>query len=89
MELTICTEVLSNIALIGRAVSTIEPRFTIRVLRTLNSTRKKLDKESLKAILNQAYPKGCTSYVPLLTSTNYTIKVSVICRESELGEIRL
>lgn len=57
-------EVLNNISLIGRAVSTIEPRFTIRVLRTLNSTRKKLDKESLKAILDQAYPKGCTSTLP-------------------------
>jgi 26S proteasome regulatory subunit N3 len=37
----------------------MEPRFTTRVLRTLTATRKKLNKESMKKILNEAYPKGC------------------------------
>jgi 26S proteasome regulatory subunit N3 len=52
-------EVLHNITVIGRAVSTMEPRFTTRVMRTLTATRKKLNKEAMKNILNQAFPKGC------------------------------
>jgi len=55
------TEILANIVLIGRAVSTIEPRFTIRVLRTLTGVRKKLNKEVLRTVLEKAYPSGCTS----------------------------
>ena len=39
----------------------MEPRFTTRVLRTLTANRKKLDKESMRKILNEAYPKGCMS----------------------------
>lgn len=59
---------LNNISLIGRAVTTIEPRFTIRVLRTLTATRRRLNKDSIKAILNQAYPKGCALHVYTLAA---------------------
>lgn len=52
-------EILANIALIGRAVSTIEPRFTTRVLRTLTALRKKLTRPALKDALTRAFPKGC------------------------------
>ncbi|KAK8864225.1 hypothetical protein IAR55_001471 [Kwoniella newhampshirensis] len=51
-------EILNNISLIGRAVSSIEPRFTIRVLRTLTTLRKKLTREIVKSVLDQAFPKG-------------------------------
>ncbi|WVQ99237.1 hypothetical protein IAU59_006369 [Kwoniella sp. CBS 9459] len=61
-------EILANIALIGRAVTTIEPRFTIRVLRTLTSLRKKLDKDVLKKVLDQAFPKGSKTGQQLIAS---------------------
>jgi 26S proteasome regulatory subunit N3 len=54
-------EILHNITVIGRAVTSMEPRFTTRVLRTLTATRKKLNKEVMRNILNEAYPKGCGS----------------------------
>lgn len=53
------TEILGNITLIGRAVATIEPRFTTRVLRTLTTLRKKLTKPILRDVINRAFPKGC------------------------------
>ncbi|WWC89523.1 uncharacterized protein L201_004447 [Kwoniella dendrophila CBS 6074] len=56
--LTVEDEILNNITLIGKAVSTIEPRFTIRVLRTLTTLRKKLNKSNFKNVLDQAFPKG-------------------------------
>jgi len=57
--LTFSAEILANIALIGRAVATIEPRFTTRVLRTLTTLRKKLTRPALKVALTRAFPKGC------------------------------
>ena len=41
-------EIKSNVTLIERAVSTLEPRFTLRVLRTLTTLRKKLDDKVLR-----------------------------------------
>ncbi|ADV20103.1 26S proteasome regulatory subunit N3 [Cryptococcus gattii E566] len=61
-------EILNNIALIGRAVNTIEPRFTIRVLRTLTSLRKKLTKNTLKSVLDDAFPKGSKTGQTLIAS---------------------
>lgn len=57
-------EILQNIALIGRAVSAIESRFTIRVLRTLMTLRKKLDKKVLRSTLEKAFPPGCEYIYP-------------------------
>lgn len=48
----------SNIQLVERAVSTLEPRFTHRVLRSLNSLRKKLNANVLKDAAAEIYPKG-------------------------------
>jgi len=48
-------EILANLALVDRAVSTLEPRFTHRVLRSLTSLRKKLDGKVLKDAIQQAY----------------------------------
>ncbi|ODO08966.1 26S proteasome regulatory subunit N3 [Cryptococcus wingfieldii CBS 7118] len=61
-------EILNNISLIGRAVTTIEPRFTVRVLRTLTSLRKKAGKEDLREVLNQAFPKGSKTGQALIAS---------------------
>lgn len=51
-------DIKSNIALIERAVSTLEPRFTHRVLRTLTSLRKRIDEKVLRDTIEELYPKG-------------------------------
>jgi 26S proteasome regulatory subunit N3 len=51
-------EIKTNVALIERAVSTLEPRFTHRVLRSLTSLRKKLDDLILRDAVQENYPKG-------------------------------
>ncbi|OCH87224.1 hypothetical protein OBBRIDRAFT_796403 [Obba rivulosa] len=49
-------EIKANVALIDRAVSTLEPRFTHRVLRTLTSLRKRLDDKVLRDAVTELYP---------------------------------
>jgi len=51
-------EIKSNIALIERAVSTLEPRFTHRVLRTLTALRKRIDATVLRNAIEEVYTKG-------------------------------
>jgi 26S proteasome regulatory subunit N3 len=51
----------------------MEPRYTTRVMRTLAHTRKKLNKEAMRNILNEAFPKGCTSDSPLGCNIELTI----------------
>ncbi|WVQ82190.1 hypothetical protein IAT38_004318 [Cryptococcus sp. DSM 104549] len=70
--LTVEEEILANITLIGRAVPALEPRFTIRVLRTLTSLRKKLTKSALKNVLEQAFPKGSKTGQSLIASPIFT-----------------
>ncbi|KAI0296401.1 diphenol oxidase-A2 [Russula brevipes] len=50
-------EIKSNVTLIERAVSTIEPRFTIRVLRSLTALRKRLDDKALRDAVSEVYPQ--------------------------------
>ncbi|KAF9485021.1 PCI-domain-containing protein [Pholiota conissans] len=50
-------EIKSNVALIDRAVSTLEPRFIHRVLRTLTALRKRLDDSVLRNAIDAIYPK--------------------------------
>lgn len=52
------SEIKSNIALIERAVSTLEPRFTHRVLRTLTALRKRIDATVLRTAIEEVYVKG-------------------------------
>ena len=52
------SEIKSNVTLIERAVSTLEPRFTIRVLRSLTALRKRLDDKALCDALSEVYPQG-------------------------------
>jgi hypothetical protein len=51
-------EIKSNVALIDRAVSTLEPRFTHRVLRSLTALRKRTDETVLRNAVEDIYPKG-------------------------------
>jgi 26S proteasome regulatory subunit N3 len=55
---TPAAEILTNISFIDRAASTLEPRFTHRVLRSLTSLRKKLDRRVLAEAISLAYPAG-------------------------------
>lgn len=52
------SEIKSNVTLIERAVSTLEPRFTIRVLRSLTALRKRLDDKALCDAISEIYPQG-------------------------------
>ena len=51
-------EIKTNVILIERAVSTLEPRFTLRVLRTLAALRKRLTDKNLAEVIEEVYPAG-------------------------------
>ena len=52
------TEIKNNVALLERAVSTLEPRFTHRVLRTLTALRKRVNDTVLREAIELIYAKG-------------------------------
>ena len=52
------TEIKNNVALLERAVSTLEPRFTHRVLRTLTALRKRINDTVLSEAMELIYAKG-------------------------------
>lgn len=56
--LTPFAELKANIALIERAVTTLEPRFTHRVLRSLTAQRRKVDDKVLRNVIEDVYSKG-------------------------------
>ena len=56
--LTPVQEIKANVALIERGVSTLEPRFTHRVLRNLTALRRKLDDAVLRDALGEVYVRG-------------------------------
>jgi hypothetical protein len=68
------SEIKSNVTLIERAVSTLEPRFTIRVLRSLSALRKRLDDKALCDAVSEIYPQG----VWVLTSRRFSVLIN--CR---------
>ena len=55
---TPAAEIKSNIALIEKAVWSLEPRFTHRVLRSFSGLRKKLDDAVLREAIQEVYPTG-------------------------------
>ena len=55
---TPAAEIKSNIALIEKAVWSLEPRFTHRVLRSFTTLRKKLDDAVLREAIQEVYPTG-------------------------------
>ena len=60
VPLTPTAEIKANATLIERAVSTFEPRFTHRVLRTLTSLKKKLNAGILRSVVEDLYPAGAS-----------------------------
>ena len=52
------TEIKNNVVLLERAVSTLEPRFTHRVLRTLTALRKRVNDTVLREAIELIYAKG-------------------------------
>jgi len=51
-------EIKNNAVLIDRAVATLEPRFTHRVLRTLTALRKRVTADVLRTAIERIYTKG-------------------------------
>nr|ASF90209.1 hypothetical protein SPAR04377 [Bartheletia paradoxa] len=64
---TVIADVKHNLVLLERAVSTVEPRFTARVLRTITSLRKRVDGEILSKAVEESYPKDSASKSLLLS----------------------
>ena len=63
-------ELKSNITLIERAVSTLEPRFTHRVLRSLTYLRRRMDANVLRETIAEVYVKG--AIINLLRPLRYS-----------------
>jgi 26S proteasome regulatory subunit N3 len=61
------SEIKSNVTLIERAVSTLEPWFTIRVLRSLTALRKRLDDKALSDAVLEVYPHDSPVRASLLS----------------------
>jgi len=59
-------EIKANFVFIDKAVSTLEPRFTHRVLRTLTSLLKKIDETILRKAIEEGYPKESATKKALL-----------------------
>ena len=53
-------EIKQNAAQIERAVSTLEPRFTHRVLRSLTALRKKVDEAAIRTAIEGVYTRGAS-----------------------------
>ena len=68
--LTPVQEIKANVALIEKAVSSLEPRFTHRVLRTLNVLRRKIDDSVLRDAVGEVYPNG--TYATACISHNFS-----------------
>ncbi|KAJ4490181.1 PCI domain-containing protein [Lentinula aciculospora] len=60
-------EIKGNFVLIDRAVSTLEPRFTHRVLRTLTTLVKKIDVAIIRNAIEEVYPKESATKTTLLS----------------------
>ncbi|PPQ81491.1 hypothetical protein CVT25_015663 [Psilocybe cyanescens] len=60
-------EIKNNVALIDRAVTTLEPRFTHRVLRTLTALRKRIDASILRNAVEAIYTKDTSLKSKLLS----------------------
>ena len=57
-DVTAVQEIREHIKQIDKAVSSKEPRFILRVLRSLPSTRRKLNGNVLRTLANHIYPAG-------------------------------
>lgn len=57
VPLTPTQEIKANVALIERAITDLEPRFTLRVLRSLTALRKRINDKVLRDAIEENYPK--------------------------------
>lgn len=55
---TPAAEIKANVILIEKAVWSLEPRFTHRVLRSFAALRKKLDDAVIREAIQDVYPSG-------------------------------
>lgn len=62
IKLTPAQEIKANIALIQRGVSSMEPRFSHRVLRTLTGMRKQLNAQVVTQAITENLVKGLSFY---------------------------
>jgi 26S proteasome regulatory subunit N3 len=53
-----CAAIEANFVLLERAVSQFDPRFTLRVLRSISSVRKHLSAEVLAQVISNTYPSS-------------------------------
>lgn len=58
MDVLASTEIREHAKQIDKAVASKEPRFILRVLRSLPNTRRKLNANVLRAVAAQLYPSG-------------------------------
>jgi 26S proteasome regulatory subunit N3 len=63
---SILIEIKNNVVLLERAVSTLEPRFTHRVLRTLTALRKRINDTVLREAIELIYAKGDFCFIYIL-----------------------
>lgn len=57
-DVTAVQEIREHVKQIDKAVSSKEPRFILRVLRSLPNTRRKLNANVLRTLANHIYPSG-------------------------------
>ncbi|KAH6917972.1 diphenol oxidase-A2 [Coprinopsis sp. MPI-PUGE-AT-0042] len=80
--LTPVEEIKANAGLLEKAVASLEPRFTHRVLRTLTALRKKIDDAVLRTAINDIYTKdgpvkkALLSWLPAETSGTMEVDTS-------------
>ena len=68
-------EIKNNVLLIERAVSTLEPRFTHRVLRSFFTLRKKLNSTILRDAITAIYTNSA-QIVPIMLNPQINIRTS-------------
>ena len=57
----VCAVIRGNFGLLERAVSQFDPRFTLRVLRSISSTRKHLSANVLTQLISETYPSSSST----------------------------
>ena len=52
------SDIAQNLSLLRSAATILEPRLTLKVLRTTNSIRKRIDAKTLKQVIEVHFPAG-------------------------------
>ncbi|GAO48171.1 hypothetical protein G7K_2351-t1 [Saitoella complicata NRRL Y-17804] len=60
---SVVADIKQNLALVEKAVSSLEPRLTLRALRNLSSLRKRLNADILAQAVQEVYPSGQGSQI--------------------------